>query len=725
MIRILTITCLAAFCLSAHAQTQQLTESDIWSSSRLHAKKVSGFRTMNDGLHYTNTTQEDDILVYEYKSGTVKDTLLRAAELLDGNGDNFRYDDYQLSRSETKVLISTATERIYRHSTRADFYVFNRSNGKLTRVSDKGKQMFASFSPDGFKVAFVRDNNLFIKDLVKSRETQVTFDGRLNEIINGGTDWVYEEEFSFDQAYAWSPDSRRIAFYKFNETRVREFTIPYYDQPYVDQKTYKYPKAGEDNAIVHIHVYDLSSGRTVKMETGPERDQYIPRIRWTADPGKLCVMRLNRHQNKLELLLCDAQIGGSRVFYTEETKYYIEIDQNDGMHFTADQKSFFWLKPVNGYTHLVQIGMDGKHIRQWTGGDWDVTAFYGYDEGGNAVYFQSAEKSPLERHIYRIDSKGRKTALTKTGGTHDAEFSANFRYFIDTWSDTDSPYRCTIRASEDGGEIRLLEDNNPVKDEMRAYDLSTTEFFSFMTSGGDELHGWMIKPPDFDPSKKYPVLQYMYGGPGSQTVRRRWGGANYFYWQMLARKGCIVVSVDNRGTGARGEAFQKCTFLNLGKLEVDDQVEAAGYLATLPYIDKNRMAVFGWSYGGYMTSLLMTRTAGTFRAGIAVAPVTSWRFYDTIYTERYLHTPAENAAGYDDNSPINYADRLEGSFLLVHGLYDDNVHFQNSALFVNALVKAGKHFETFFYPNKNHALPGVRLHLYRRITRFLGENLEI
>jgi len=473
--------------------------------------------------------------------------------------------------------------------------------------------------------------------------------------------------------------------------------------------------------VVDIYVYDLASGRTVKMETGAERNQYIPRIRWTADPQKLCVMRMNRHQDTLELLACDASVGGSSVFYTESSSTYIDIEINDGMQFTADKKSLVWLRPAGGYTHLFLLNTDGKPGRQLTRGDWDVTAFYGYNETTRTAYFQCARENPMSRQVYAVKDGSTLTLLSSPQGWSEAQFSSTFRYFINTWSDANTPYRCSVNGT-DNKEYRVLEDNGDVKERMKSFGLQAKRFFRF-SADGTELNGWMIKPPGFDPDKKYPVLQYMYGGPGAQTVTDRWEGSNYFYWQLLAQKGFVVVSVDNRGTGARGEAFQKCTFLNLGKLEVQDQMAVANHLATLPYIDTDRISVFGWSYGGYMTSLLMTRGAGTFNAGIAVAPVTSWRFYDTIYTERYLHTPQENAAGYDDNSPLTYADRLEGRFLLVHGLYDDNVHFQNSARFVNALVKAGKQFDTFFYPNKNHSLPGVRLHLYRKMTEFLMQNL--
>lgn len=710
------------------SQNQLLKLEDIFGNRQFVAREVSGFRTMKDGLHYTNTAVDEknnttNILVYEYKTGNVTDTLVKGSSLKANNDTaTIDFSEYQLSDDENKIIFSTGEEQIYRHSSRANYFVFNRLIKKLTPVSEKGKQMYATLSHDGNKVAFVRDNNLFIKDFVQDRELQITFDGRKNEIINGANDWVYEEEFSFDRSFQWSPDGKRIAFYKFDETRVRQFTLTYYDSLYPREEKYKYPKAGEENSIVNIFIYDLTNGRTLKAETGAEKDQYIPRIKWTADAATLCIMRMNRHQNKLELLLCDAANGSTKVMYTEENKYYIDIDINDGMMFTADKLHFIWMKPVNGFTHICLYNINGQLEKQITSGSWDVKEFYGYDEKTKTYYYQSAEVSPMERQVYSITEKENKKLLSQPHGTNDADFSGNFKYFINTWSDANTPYLVTLN-SNDGRQIRTLEENKSVKESMSKYLLTKKEFFKFKTTEGIELNGWMIKPSGFDANKKYPVFQYMYGGPGAQTVWDMWERSNYFYWQMLAQKGYIVVCVDNRGTGARGEEFQKCTYKNLGHLEVVDQIETAKYLGSLPYVDKNRIGVFGWSYGGYMTSLLMTKGADYFKAGIAVAPVTNWRYYDTIYTERYLLTPQENAAGYDDNSPVNFAKMLKGKFLLVHGIADDNVHVQNSMDFVTALVKEKKQFETFFYPDKNHGLPGARLHLYNKMTDFILENL--
>lgn len=708
------------------AQDALLKIDDIFASRQFASRIVSGFKPMKDGLHYTLSKRNDqtgksDIIRFEYKTGMAKDTLVKG-DFLIYNGSHLNWSDYGFDASESRILLTANEEPVYRHSTRADYFIYDIRKQKPEPLSEKGKQMYASFSPDGNKVAFVRDNNLFYKDLTAGREVQITFDGRKNEIINGGCDWVYEEEFSFDKAYEWSPDGARIAFYKFNEAHVKEFTLTYYDSLYPRQEHYKYPKAGEDNSVVTIHIYDLATGKTIMAGTGNEKDIYIPRIRWTADPMKLCIMKMNRHQNKLELLACQAATGICLPFYTETNERYIDIEINNQIQFTSDNQHFIWLKPFKGFTHIFKISMTGKEAIQITKGNFDVMEFYGYDEKTKFYYYKSAEVSPLDRQIYRISESGKKTLLSRPTGQNSAQFSTGFRYFINTWSDANHPYICELYSGE-GKMIRVLEDNKTVTENMKKYRLSQKTFFTFKTSEGIELNGWMIKPPDFDSNKKYPVFQYMYGGPGANTVNNAWEGSNYFFWQLLAQKGYIVVSVDNRGTGARGEDFQKCTYLQLGKLETIDQIEVAKYLGSLNYVDKDRIGIFGWSYGGYMVSLLLTKGADYFKAGIAVAPVTNWRFYDTIYTERYLRTPQENPEGYDDNSPIHFADKLKGKFLLVHGTADDNVHLQNSFVFVSELVKNKKQFETFFYPDSNHSLPGLRYHLYSKMEDFILKNL--
>ncbi|MEP7167956.1 MAG: S9 family peptidase [Bacteroidota bacterium] len=725
--RIFSILFIAIFS-HAYSQNQKLKPEDIWSSSQFIAKTVSGLQSMKDGMHYTNTSEDEknkttDILVYEYKSGKVTDTLVRGIDLVTkGASKPIKFSNYKLSDDESKIIFSVDEEKIYRHSIRANYYIYNRNAKTLTGVSEKGKQMYASLSHDGMKAAFVRDNNLFVKDLVRDVEMQATYDGRKNEIINGANDWVYEEEFAFSQSYQWSPDGRKIAFYKFDESRVKEFSLTYYDSLYPREEKYKYPKAGEENSIVAIFIYDVVSGKTLKAETGIESDQYLPRIKWTTDANQLCIMRMNRHQNKLELLLCDATNGSMKVIYTEENKSYIEIDINDDMVFTNDKLHFIWMKPMDGFTHIGLYNMNGVMEKQITSGNWDVTKFYGYEEKSKIYYYQSAEVNAMERQVYSITEKGKKTLLSPEHGTNNANFSSNFKYFINTHSDANTPYSVMLNSNS-GEQIRVLEENKNVKDAMSKFSLSNKTFFKFKTSEGVELNGWIIKPTGFDESKKYPVIQYMYGGIGQQTVLDNWLSPYYFWFQMLAQKGYLIISVDNRGTVAKGEEFQKCIYKNLGHLELIDQIEVAKYIGSLPYVDKSRIGAFGWSYGGYMTALLMTKGADYYKAGIAVAPVTNWRFYDSIYTERFLGTPQENPSGYDDNSPINFAKMLKGKFLLIHGMADDNVHFQNSVEFADALIKENKQFETFFYPNKAHSIGGAKIQLYTKMTDFILNNL--
>ncbi|MCZ2277380.1 MAG: S9 family peptidase [Bacteroidia bacterium] len=721
---------IVSFLIFSHAFAQEnpLKVEDIFASRQFVASTVRGFKPMNDGHHFTMvafnaSVSANDIIRYDYKSGDLKDTLVKGINLIWQDAP-LKWSEYKFDRGETQLLLATAQEQIYRHSTRSDYFIYDLRKKSLKPVSEKGKQMYATFSPDGNKVAFVRDNNIFVKDLYNDKETQITFDGRQNEIINGSCDWVYEEEFAFARAFQWSPDGKRIAYYKFNESNVREFSLTFYnkDSLYPREEKYKYPKAGEENSLVSIYLYDLLTGKTTRAGTGSEKDSYIPRIRWTANPSVLCIMRMNRHQNKLELLSCDAATGICLPFYTENNERYIDIEINDNLYFTSDNRYFIWLKPYQGFTHIFKLDLKGNTVKQITKGEYDVTDFYGYDEATGVFYYRSTEISPMDRQVYSITEKGKKTLLSRPTGTNKAEFSSGFKYFINTWSDANTPYLCELYTGS-GKIVRVLETNAVLLETMSRYKLSRKTFFKFKTTEGVELNGWMIKPPDFIPARKYPVFQYMYGGNGSNTVNNSWEGSNYFFWQLLAQKGYIIVSVDNRGTDARGEEFQKCTYLNLGKLETIDQIEVAKHLGTLDYIDKDRIGVFGWSFGGYLTSMLMTKGADYFKMGIAVAPVTSWRYYDTIYTERYLRTPQENKDGYDDNSPINFADKLKGKFLLVHGMTDDNVHLQNSVDFISALLKANKQFETLFYPNSNHNLSGFRLNLYTRMENFILNNL--
>ena len=710
-------------------EPKSVTLEDIWTNYKFYPKSVSGINSLNNGEQYT-MIKNGSVVVYDYKTGDSATTLINANKLsVEGKEKPINLSAFKMSKDERKFLIPTETEAIYRHSSKSTFYIWDKNTEILTPLSTE-KQQLADFSPDGSKVAFVRENNIFIKDLNTGEEKQITSDGKKNHIINGTCDWVYEEEFGFTKAFFWSSDSKKIAFYRFDETRVKEFTITYFGELYPDWYTYKYPKAGEDNSLVGIYVYHLDNNKTVKMDAGDETDQYLPAIKWTTDPGILSIQRLNRLQNHLDILLADAFSGNSRVMYTEDNKYYIDISNN--LTFLPDNEHYTITSEMDGFNHIYLYNISNGLVRQLTEGEWVVKKVYGYDKNKKRVYYQSAESSPLNRDIYFVDLKGKRKKISTMEGSNSAAFSDNLKYYVNTWTNATTPPYITINKS-DGAEVRVLEDNHEQLELMREYNLSEPEFFTFsspeivMPDGSQvELNAWKIVPPDFDPSKKYPVLLTVYGGPDSQTVSNQYGYFNYFWYQMLAQNGIIVVSVDNRGTGSRGEAFKKMTYKELGKYETIDYIETAKYLGSLNYVDKNSIAIFGWSYGGFMAANCITQGADYFSTAIAVAPVTNWRYYDNIYTERFMRTPQENPDGYDNNSPINHVEKMKGNLLLVHGSTDDNVHYQNTMDMITALVKANKQFDLFIYPNKNHGIYGgnTRYHLYKKMTDFLFEHLK-
>ena len=708
------------------AQKKNITLEDIWTKGTFAAGGVYGLVSMNDGIHYS-TLAEGKVLQYEYAKASLPEVVVSENDLK-MDGKIIPIDDYQFSPNETKILIATGTEQIYRHSTRENYYVYDRKTKVLTAVSNGEKQMYASFSPDGTKVGFVRGNNIFIKDLASGKETQVTGDGSYNNIINGATDWVHEEEFAFSTAYFWSPDSKKIAYYKFDESKVKEFSFNEFNkQLYPTEYKFKYPKAGEDNSIVTIHVYDLVSTSDKLIDIGTETNQYIPRVKWTKDPGILSIVRMNRYQNKLDLLFNNVAKGESKLVYTESCDTYIDIHESQGdyVYFSADNLNFYIMQERDGYNHIYRYDMTGKLVNQVTKGNWDVVNFQGIDEKTKTIFYTASETTATEKDIYSIktDGTGKKKVSTEKG-THVPEFSKGMKYYINTFSTANKPSFISIYDSK-GKQIRILENNDELIKKMAAFDISNKELFMFKTSEGIELNAWMIKPSNFDATKKYPVFLTFYGGPGSNKVNNSFDGRDFFWHQLLAEKGYIVMCVDNRGTMYRGKAFKHATYKQLGKLEVADQIETAKYLGQLPYVDKTRIGTFGWSYGGYLSSLCITKGADYFKMAIAVAPVTNWRYYDNIYTERFMSLPQENASGYDDNSPINHVSKLKGKYLLIHGSADDNVHYQNTMEMVNALVNANKQFDLFIYPDKNHSIYGgkTRLHLYNKMTDFILNNL--
>ncbi len=729
MLLVGTFITLAIFAQSSDT-LKTISLDQIWKTYSFYPRGVYGINSLKNGKEFTRITK-GSVVVYDYKSGDSITTLVNASDLIP-KGDTLplRLSGFTMSEDESLFLIPTEEEAIYRHSSKAEFFVFDTKSKKLEKLSKGGKQRLADFSPQGDQIAFVRENNLFVKNIASGTEKQITTDGSHNAIINGTCDWVYEEEFGFTKAFFWSPDGKYIAYYRFDESRVKEYTLTYYGELYPDQETYKYPKAGEDNSLVDIYIYDLAAGKAVKVDVGEETDQYIPRIKWTSDATKLAVQRVNRLQNHLDILIADASTGSSSVIYTEDNLYYIDI--TDNLTFTPDGKYFIMSSEKSGYNHLYYYGIDGKLIRQLTSGNWDVTSMYGYDADEKKIYFQSAERSPMDRDVYEVNLKGKKKLISTQIGTNSANFSSNFDYFINTWSDANTPSVYTVNQA-DGKHVRVLEDNKALVTKLKEYEISPVEFFTFTTpditlpSGEQvELNAWRILPANFNPEKKYPVLLSIYGGPGSQEVTNSWGGFNLMWFQMLAENGIMVISVDNRGTGARGEVFKKMTYKELGKYETLDYIETAKYMSTLPYVDKDRIGIFGWSYGGFMASNALFQGADYFSTAIAVAPVTNWRYYDNIYTERFMQKPQDNPTGYDNNSPINHVEKLKGHYLLVHGGADDNVHPQNTMDLVSALVAADKQFDLMLYPNKNHGIYGgnTRYHLFKKMTDFLYKNLK-
>ena len=710
------------------AQAQKhFTLEDITNKSTFHARSVYGLRSMNSGESYTVLKQGIRIEKYSYASGKVEEIIFDLDKI---ETDKIkRIDTYQFSSDERKILIATNRQNIYRHSYSAEFYVYNRDL-KTLEVLSSDRQRLADFSPSGDQICFFRDNNLFIKDLQQEKEIQITFDGKYNHIINGAPDWVYEEEFSFNQAFQWSPDGKQIAFMRFDESKVKQFNMTVFkgtnpekieNALYPENYTFKYPKAGEDNSIVSVHVYDLQSEETQKMNVGEETNQYIPRIKWTQDSKVLSIVRMNRHQNHYELLLANTDTGKTKLLYEEKNKAWIDI--NDDLSFLEDGKHFIFTSEKSGFNHIYLYDMDGNPIRQITNGDWEVTKLLGYSEVRKLFYYQAAALSPLQREIYTTDIKGKKTILLSADkGSNSASFSKGFKYYINYFSSNEQATLVTLHSAK-GKLIRILEDNKDLQKRRQEYQLPTREFFTLITSEGIELNAWMMKPVNFDANKEYPSLLTFYGGPGSQEVLDRY---RFDWLDYLAQEGFVVVCVDNRGTGGRGEKFKKCTYMQIQNLEAIDLIETGKYMAKQPFIAADKIGVYGWSFGGQMSSLCMFRGADVFAAGIAVAPVTTYRYYDSIYSERYLRTPQENPKGYDEYAPIHFADQLKGKFLLVHGTSDDNVHMQNTLELAEELVQHNKKFQMHLYTNRNHGIYGgnTRLHLFGMMTDFLNENLK-
>ena len=711
--------CLFAILSTNLFSQKEILNEDIFLNRQFSQDWVYGLNSMSDGLHYTTLERKDTISIdkYHYKSGDKINSILKSSDI-----DNLKFENYTFNNNETLILLEAETDPIYRYSKKSIVYIYNTQTKHLNQVFDK-KIRLARFSPDSKHITYVYRNNLYLYAIASGKIKKITHKGLPNKTICGATDWVYEEEFGLVQGYAWSPNSDYIAYYTFNESKVPEFSMDVFEgNLYPKKEKFKYPKAGERNSIVKINIFNIQTNTDVMAQVNKKTESYLPRIKWTNKSNQLFVQRLNRHQNHLELLSVNPNSGESKLIYEEKDDKYIDV--HDNLTFYQDDSGFLWTSEKDGYNHIYLFQISGKERRQITKGKWDVTNFYGYNEETKVLYYQSNESSPLEKDIYRINIWGKsKQKISNLKGTNNAAFNTNYTYFINTHSDANTPNKIDLYNSQ-GEQIRTIKSSKKLRETLQEYTLGKKEFFVFKTQEGVKLNGWMMKPADFNPNKKYPVIMYVYGGPGSQTVTNSWGG-NYMWCQLLLQKGYVVTSIDNRGTGGRGAKFKKCTYKELGKLETIDQIEAAKYLSDLNYIDPTRIGIWGWSYGGYMSSLCILKGHDYFKTAIAVAPVTNWRFYDTIYTERYMQTPEENSNGYDLNSPINHVDSLYGNYFLIHGSADDNVHVQNTYEMVDALVKANKQFDLFIYPDKNHGIYGgnTRLHLFTQITDFITKNL--
>lgn len=712
------------------AQDKEVSVAAIYDGT-FRTEGMDVLRSRNNGTQYTllnydrvNKIQTIDL--YEYETLEKTATLLSTEDL---EGISYM-SSYTFSADESKVLLATDLIPIYRRSTLGSYFVYDFNDKSLIKIANVAVQE-PSLSPDGSKVAYGYENNIYLFDLKTKQTEQLTFDGEKNRIINGITDWVYEEEFGFVRAFEWSPEGTHIAFLRFDETEVPEYSMPIYGEDlYPTLQTFKYPKAGENNAVVSLHLIELEGAKTSTISVDA---YYIPRIKWKNNPDELAFQTFNRHQNELVLYEYNKRSGALSVLHTERDAAYVDV--NDNLTFLVDD-SFIWSSEKDGYNHLYLHDKSGKEKRQLTSGDWEVTSYYGYDEKRKKIFFQSTAMGSINRDVYSVGINGKNVSrLTAQDGVNRASFSADFTYFINAHSNAATPPSYTLNTTVSKKRVRdanagqslmlkTIVDNTALLNTLEAYNISPKEFSTLAVNGND-LNMWMIKPADFDPSKKYPLLMFQYSGPGSQSVSNTWMSANDYWYQLLQSRGYIIACVDGRGTGFKGRDFKKTTYLQLVRYESDDQIAAAEQLSALPYIDENRTGIWGWSFGGDMAMHSILKGNEVFETAISVAPVTSWRFYDTIYTERFMRTPQENPEGYDLNSPLNYAERLKGKLLLVHGSADDNVHFQNTMRMVEALVQANKQFDWAVYPDKNHGIYGgkTREQLYTKMTQFILNNL--
>ena len=726
------------------AQPNNITLEDIWTKRTFVPKGIGGIRSMADGEHYLSMSRTG-ITKYSYVTGE------KVADICLFGGPDMKkkakplppFESYEMSQDEQKILLSSGFEPLYRHSGVSDYYLYDVQAKTFTKISRTGKQRLTTLSPDGTKVAFVRDNNLYWMDIATLEEHQITTDGKVNEVINGTTDWVYEEEFAITQGFQWSPDSKKIAYLRFDESKVKEYNMQMWGALYPEDYKYKYPKAGEDNSKVELWVYNLDNAKATRFITtgetikflARETIEYIPRFQWTNNANMLAVMCMNRLQNEMSIFIID-DVNSDHMYcvYAEESDTYVEVP--DIWQFITvgkgkkTQQQMLITSEKDGYRHIYLYDLNGYLVKQVTSGNYEICDVPGIDVKNQRLYYTSREDGAINKSLFVIgfDGKKKERLNPPCTGTYSATFSQGCKYYIQTWSHAAHAPVYTLHDAK-GKLVKTLQDNAELEQKMKDYGAQNKEFGTFKTSGGTELNCYFILPQGFDhnQSKQYPVLIYVYGGPGNQQVTNSYGYSDYYWYHMLAEKGYVVFCFDGRGTGGRGAAFKKQTYGDMGHMECEDAIEAARWLGQQSWVDKDRIGIWGWSFGGYLSTLAILKGNDVFKTAIAVAPVMNWRYYDNIYTERFLGLPKDNAKGYDDNSPLNFADQLKGNYLLIHGTGDDNVHFQNSAEMVERLENAGKQFEFRIYPNKNHSIydatGNTRLNLYQLMTDFILRKL--
>jgi dipeptidyl-peptidase-4 len=724
-ISLLILLMMAAKALSAQ-ESSVLDLKTMWANYVLYPKGVEGIQMLTDGssyafFDYDMKKSSSNVMKRSFASGKTTDTFFSSA-WIPSLGKTFFVEDYSVSDHGNLVLLQTNSTSIYRHSKEAQYFLCNRKTKSLTNINDGKKVFYATLSPDESRVAFVYQNNLYIQE-VSGKINQITTDGAINQIINGKSDWVYEEEFALVRSFEWSPDGKNLAYYKFDESKVKEYQLPYYDSVYPSQYKYKYPVAGEDNSDVQVYIYNIASGKTVKADVGPEKDQYIPRIKWTRDYNTLAIERMNRRQNELDILFADASTGSSRQIYKETSNTYIEI--HDDLNFLKDN-SFILTSEKEGYNQIYYFNSSGQQIRKVTNDKEDVETVFGIDEKSGTVYYTAFSPTPLEKTLYGISLKNsRKKALpANQHGVNEPRFSSDFSYFILKSSTVAQPPLVTVYSNK-GKQLRVLEDNEAVKNLMAKYNLPKKEFIKIPLYDTLKLDAWVMYPPHFDSAKKYPLLLTVYGGPGYQTVKNEWSSMNDVWFAWLASKGYIVMSVNNRGSGGYGTAFKKLTYKKTGLAENTDFINTVRHMGRKPYVDSTRMGIWGWSFGGFMSCMGITRGADVFKTAVAVAPVTDWHFYDNIYTERYMQRPQDNPEGYKETSVFSYVNQMKGNLLLIAGTFDDNVHPANSLDLMTEMIRLGKNYDSEFYPNKNHGIYGgnTRLHLFTRMSDYILTHL--